>query len=399
MDNKQIALSDVERYKELFEYEMTEVILQLRGEFAKVSGKDLNLEHAQFSAPDIDLGVGIPSVELEPIALKTQEITGIVCESTMIPSAAIDKTNVSCPTVPVVNIKSLEDVQIDKSQLSCPAVNVHISADLKKISVEKIILSSVNTDITVPQVCEDSKVAIRNIALAEIDGASPGVSVNIPNVDVSVEPIDVPDTDIKINSNIALKSKNVEVDIPVIHTIPVYEQANVSVDNFTAMDLHSIPKAIQCDSMKVDTAMPIIDVVDTDILIKAQTDSIELEKIKIDIPAIGQLTISKANNPELSALKVEVPKVSALSFTASDDLILDKIHLNGIDEIPILNANLAASSEISVRMPSINIEYPTASTIVIPDVIMKKSNNVEVPELQDFSREIREIIDTACLII
>lgn len=395
MDNKQIALSDVERYKELFEYEMTEVILQLRGEFAKVSGKDLNLEHAQLSAPSIDLEVGIPSVELEPIALRTQEITGIACESTMIPSVAIDKTNVSCPTVPVVNIKSLEDVQIDKSQLGCPAVNVHISAELKKISVEKIILSSVNTDITVPQVCEDSKVAIGNIALAEIDGASPGVSVNIPNVDVSVEPIDVPDTDIKTNSNIALKSKNVEVDIPVIHTIPVYEQVNVSVDNFTAMDLHSIPKAIQYDSMKVDTAMPIIDVVDTDISIKAQTGSIALEKIKIDIPAIGKLTISKASNPELSALKVEMPKVSALPFTASDDLLLDKIRLDGIDEIPILNANLVASSEISVRMPSINIEYPTASTVVIPDVIMKKSNNVEVPELRDFSREIREIIDTA----
>ena len=33
-------LSDVERNKELFEYEMTEVILQLKGEYANLRGKD-----------------------------------------------------------------------------------------------------------------------------------------------------------------------------------------------------------------------------------------------------------------------------------------------------------------------------------------------------------------------
>lgn len=396
MDNKQSALSDVERYKELFEYEMTEVILQLKGEFAKVSGKDLKLEHAQLSVPSIDLEVDIPSVELEPIVLKAQEITGIACESNTIPSVAIDKTNVSCPTVPVVNIKALENVQIDKSQLSCLAVNIHISAELKEASVEKIALNSVNTDITVPQIHEDSKVVIRNIVLAEIDGASAGVSVDIPNVDISVESIDVPDTDIKIISNVTLKSENIEIDIPVIHTLPIYEQVDILVDNFTAMDLQSIPRTIRCDITKVDTVMPIIDAVNTNILIKEQTGSIAIEKIRVDIPKIERLTISAADNLELRKIKVEVPKISAVSIMISDDLIFDKICLDGIDvEAPRLNANSASLSEISISMPGMNIEYPTVSIAVIPDVNMKKSSNVEVPILHDFSDEIQKIIDTA----
>ena len=44
MESNVNALSDAERNKELFEYEMTEVVLQLKGEFAKVSRKDLGLE-------------------------------------------------------------------------------------------------------------------------------------------------------------------------------------------------------------------------------------------------------------------------------------------------------------------------------------------------------------------
>lgn len=49
MEQETERLSDVERNKELFEYEMTEVILQLKGEFAKLSGKDLHLEAEQFA--------------------------------------------------------------------------------------------------------------------------------------------------------------------------------------------------------------------------------------------------------------------------------------------------------------------------------------------------------------
>lgn len=396
MDNKQIALSDVERYKELFEYEMTDVILQLRGEFAKVSGKDLNLEHVEMSAPSVDLETDFPNVKLEPIALETQETIGIACDSTTIPSVAIDKTDVSCPTVPVVNIEALENVQIYKSQLNCPAVNIHISSGLKKVLVEKTSLSPVNTDITVPRVHEDSKAVIRTFTLTEIDGVSAGVSANIPNVGINTMLVDVPDTAIKINSNVNLDSPSVEIDVPVIHTIPMCEPVNVSIDNFTTIDLQSIPMTSRCEIKKVDTVMPTIDAVDTDILSQTKISDIAIEKIGIDAPNVERFTIYKAGNPELSEINVDVPKINGVSIAVFDDLTFDKIHLDKIDvEAPMLNANLASSSKISVRMPSINIEYPTVSITDIPDVDMKKSIKVEVPRLHDFSDEIQEIIDTA----
>lgn len=49
MDQKRIEKIDIERCKELFEYEMTEVILMLKGEFAAVSGKDLGLSQHHIS--------------------------------------------------------------------------------------------------------------------------------------------------------------------------------------------------------------------------------------------------------------------------------------------------------------------------------------------------------------
>lgn len=430
MDNKQIALSDVERYKELFEYEMTDVILQLKGEFAKISGKDLTLDYAKMSAPSINLDVDIPSVKLEPIALEIQEINGINCESTIIPNIAIDKTNVSCPTVAAMNIKELENVQIDKSSLDCPAVNINTSIELKDVSIKKTTIKPINTNITIPHVCEDSKVDIKNMALSEIDGVSVSVSVNVPNMninsmaikDVFVEkialspvntdiiipqihedikvdiknmalseinnisilasvnipnlyisavPIDIPNTNIKIDSNIDLKFTNIEVDIPVINTIPIYKQTNIS------------------------TMMPTIDPVNTDILTKVQIGSIAIEKIQSDVPEIKRLTMYKGAALELNEIKVDVPKINALSINVPDDVILDKISLNEIDiEAPILNINLAVPSNVSVRKSSMNIEYPTVSIADIPDVDIKKLTNVETPLLHDFSNEIQEIIDT-----
>ena len=65
MENIDKTLTDVERNKELFEYEMTQVILQLKGEFASLNSSDLNIDPSSFEVKKPELNFESKSVELD----------------------------------------------------------------------------------------------------------------------------------------------------------------------------------------------------------------------------------------------------------------------------------------------------------------------------------------------
>lgn len=77
MDHKFTENIDVERCKELFAYEMTEVILMLKGEFAAVSGKNLGLsqyfgeENRMVPPKTVSCGE-IPPVEMQPFGISDE---------------------------------------------------------------------------------------------------------------------------------------------------------------------------------------------------------------------------------------------------------------------------------------------------------------------------------------
>lgn len=95
-------LSDVERNKELFEYEMTEVILQLKGEFAKLSGKDLHLEAEQFALKPLNLPAAMPEVTIDPVQIAVDSVPVFETLSAM-PEIAMHDSKIDCPDVSALN--------------------------------------------------------------------------------------------------------------------------------------------------------------------------------------------------------------------------------------------------------------------------------------------------------
>lgn len=65
MSQKSVENINIEKNKELFEYEMTEVLLNLKGEFATFSGKGTTFEDAAVT----DEQLAIPSVEIPPVEI------------------------------------------------------------------------------------------------------------------------------------------------------------------------------------------------------------------------------------------------------------------------------------------------------------------------------------------
>lgn len=62
MENRETVVSDIERNKEVFEYEMTEVLLKLRGEFAAIRGEELAGENIGASAGKVDVDYNAPEL-------------------------------------------------------------------------------------------------------------------------------------------------------------------------------------------------------------------------------------------------------------------------------------------------------------------------------------------------
>ena len=124
-----LTLSDVERNKELFEYEMTEVILQLKGEFAKFTSKDLSFDESQVEVKKPEISE-IPQVSMELNGFEN-EVAEVKAGSNQfdLPELNMSEINVDCKSVGSINIDSISGGQmppIEKPETVIPNASISI---------------------------------------------------------------------------------------------------------------------------------------------------------------------------------------------------------------------------------------------------------------------------------
>ena len=96
MDEQNMENIDIEKHKELFAYEMTEVVLKLKGEFAVISGKDTQYWKNRVDDNVLKVApIAAPVVKFDGISLNVCEplITGAFPENTVL-SFGFDKSSV-----------------------------------------------------------------------------------------------------------------------------------------------------------------------------------------------------------------------------------------------------------------------------------------------------------------
>ena len=187
MENKQLNMTNAERYQELFEHEATEVLTALKDELKKVEKLGLECEKIDevlpknVSAKFSDLSV---KVDVKPAD-----------------SRNIDGAKFSEPPVKI-DAKPADSQNIDVSELSCSEVKIDVAVSESKSLSEKCLVTDMpNVDISwfkgtgsdevmskilsVEKQISDSFIVIDNERIAEIkimNFESPNISSSLADI-------------------------------------------------------------------------------------------------------------------------------------------------------------------------------------------------------------------------
>lgn len=378
-ENTEKVISDIEKNKELFEYEMTEVILQLRGEFAKMSGKDMNCDIAGISVEKPDVKMNVPDIKVESVPIDTAGIPGKVDFAVLgnIPELELDKGNITAPEVPdisaaVGNVKtgsvSVEHIGIAGLNVAAPVIKtvtpqefkaesesieipeVRLGTDIgKNIEVEKTTVD-VPGAVSVPDMKNaDIKVEKTNITVPEVKAFG---AANIPPVSVERAAVEIPDT--KLPDFVKMPPVAVEhtsVDIP---DTKLPEAVNIP------------PVAIERTSVDVPTDV----ILPPEISITAAN----IEKPDIHIGNISAPAVPELSDITLDPVNIGYPQVGAISADADiKPVTVSKTHIDVDTEVPKVPEITAA--EINVDRTDIGaVNIPAAPSGEIPEVEMQKND-------------------------
>lgn len=396
MENKQIALSDVERNKELFEYEMTEVILQLKGEFAKVSGKDMKLEDAQLSAPSIQIGAKIPSVSIKAIALDLQKADTIDSDKLALPEIAITKASVDCPTVPTVKIEPIGEIKVDKTQLDCPAANADVTANLEKVKIVLPNVEVVKSKINIPKINADEAIEVERTSRFDRLLSPAKVDYSPQDAEIQHITVDVPNAESNVNSNLASVNVDISVNVPVVPTVGVYNKMQVNVQKTAYMGaITEIPNQTQYSAIETEIKMPVIDVADTSVKINLDAEKVVLQSIKVNVPTINEINIAAIDSVTTENTAIELPLVQECNVSIPEQITSSKINLSDAVTVPSAKVSSGTSTVVKIDKTNVNYEYTTVHSVPLPDVDIQKVSNISVPEMPDFSDAIREVLESA----
>ena len=148
MDNTMIENINTKKSKELFEYEMTEVILKLKGEFAVVSKKDaafqdINVEKEITKIniaeiPDIkrenNITVNIPENEISisnaEFIVETESVRATVPSISFFKLKSTSRSNISRTVVDDISMQK-KDAILKFNSIESSFKNLHFQKDVK----------------------------------------------------------------------------------------------------------------------------------------------------------------------------------------------------------------------------------------------------------------------------
>jgi len=398
MENMNNALSDVERNKELFEYEMTEVILQLKGEFVKFSGKDLDYEYPQVSILENSAGTGITNVKISNISVEMQDVKKFLNENFVIPFVKIGKTNIDCPTSQAVKDVVFKNLTIEGIQLDFQAVNVNVKPNTDLVKIELPVVSETKSNITVPILKEINSSDVISKINVFTSPVLKSFAENLPAIELNRTVFDILETKFNINSDFKVPSEYASVSIPDIPLVSHYSDITVYVDT----DLKNsevfktdIPEVKEYVPQYVNVLIPLLDSLDTSLKLNTQNTNCAVENIKVFLPDVLNTKSFVPKEVHLEKKKTDLPDVRSVNIEKLKQVKIDNIILDSQVEKSDIKSNCYVGTTINVNKTNIDIEYPTVNSISLPKINLEKIIEPEVPEIFDFNEAIKSVLESA----
>ena len=315
MDHQNVSLSDAERDKELFEYEMTEVLRQLKGAFTReqiaVPGLD------SLSVPEVRVQAEIPAVNLQPVTLPAERtaVPKITAAAPM-PEIRVEPAAVSVPEIPVVRLVDISPVQTKQIPVSVPEVPAVRPVEISPVQTKQI-------PVSVPEIP-----AVRPVEISPVQTAQ--IPVSVPEVP-TVRPVEIS----------PVQTAQISVSVPEVPAVKAVRMPEVSV---SAVHIADMPAPVSIPAFTPAEAAPV------------QVPAVQVpDAVRADFRA-DQIRVSG----EVSVREIPVPEVKpfvpqAVSFTAQTPV------QTGMPQI----TRMQPVSVKAVRLPDVQI--PEIAVPAVPD--------------------------------
>lgn len=381
-----ITLSDAERNKELFEYEMTQVILQLKGEFARISGKDIGMDVEQLAAPQISLPEPLPNVVMTPPLVNQPIEVPSACTNRQIPEVQLPDSNIVSPAVPIPSIKTIPSVRIDRTESECPVIPVlSISAipsekteldypnvsGITKTTAKEVVFSLPSVSFDSPKV---QLASIPEITLepSKVTDISSEIKTPSGKFEILIEPVSptVPDAKIQLPSTVDVNVEIPQINVPQINVVKQYASANVQLEPISQISVPAPPIAkYNAETVKKDAAV--------------QVDNVTVPQMKKYTPTVIQSQFTGSTTVHTPAIKAFQP-CSVQVHNPDINVSLPRI------SIP----EMKATAYCEPRYKAENVEVPMAPTVVLPIVTISSFDSISIPETPNVSSDIENILES-----
>ena len=312
MEQRYLKQTDIEKTKELFEYEMTEVILMLKGEFATVSGKDMDYSRHHVSEEKRKAVLSlIDRAEIPPVQMQSlrisQELTGKLAGpvysasklSGSDGSGEVCDLTVTRPSITVPNIQpcripgSIPQVQVSRLHMhQIPAASLPLISEIPSASFEA-------ENISLPQLSPFPTVELTDVSVAGRRIDVPSVSrfrAQIPDVKNSPVCVDIPNVQkasfsppAPIQPNQSGAEVGLLPDIQVPH-LPAVEIPEVN-NHFEAVPYPMVPKFTFSDPQPIAHGIAIPVTVSEEI---SNKDAITAKLMDVCNTHISKITLTES---------------------------------------------------------------------------------------------------------
>lgn len=369
--DKKIENINIEKNKELFEYEMTEVILKLKGEFASFSGEGTVFEDSKVSDEDL---------RLELHSLKEVEV---------------DKYEGEVPTIKKFPVITLREVAIDSNRKSKSAIQIDAvkKVQIKDIKKEEIHISIPNTNYQFSELdLDNAEVGVADESVKQVVTV-PKVSINCSSIDkieIVKREVAVPET--KYNfKEMQLKSVKCpdlrQIEFKMIPRISFSWEGSFEETKRLVMFDHNVPKFVirlKKDDLTVEIRRPMITAdVPSVANLALSVDSVKIDKIRINIPKTNIVCKYEITEHKTEFYHLE-PNVHKINIGSLKEVVIHKPDLDVTDTVrpkPIC-IKPVNNRHIIVDVPSTD----TISLVSDYTKIRKKNVIFKMPQVPQIKR-------------
>ena len=306
-------MTSIERAKELFEYEMTEVLLNFRSEVSTMRGKAAS-GYVNREVPKAGVAYEAPDIAVAGIDY-TEENTDIALDTDAVRADFAVSFDGAVPEIPVFTQQTAVTTE-------APAFTAEVP-DVPQVSIPEMQAAEVQTVTAevpdIPVFRADALFAAPKAQTAAVSVAVPeaqiGASFALPSAEQGEAPVmntDVPPVDAARFAVGAVSSADVAVENTAVPTVAIPEPAAVSLEQPALSIAEVSAPAVPAISVQTDAAFPAIDVPQTE-SVSLVYDEKKAPTVEIDVAvpdaALPTLSIGIPENRETApVLYPEIPE-------------------------------------------------------------------------------------------